>query len=105
MFSLFFNKISFFRMLFDSINSRWYRKLLRLAPIKQRFYFQCVTCSNKQGKLLGTTTNRIRNAMNKGIKLEKKTSLNLAKAGGGKKAHFHGFRTRISYLSGVSLLL
>ena len=88
------------RSVAKQINSRWYRKLLRLAPIKQRFYPQCVTCSNQQGKLLGTATNRIRDAMNKGIKLEKKTSLNLAKAGGGKKAHFHGFRPRISHLSG-----
>ena len=89
------------RSVAKQINSRWYRKLLRLAPIKQRFYPQCVTCSNKQGKLLGTATNRIRDAMNKGgIKLKTKTSLNLAKAGGGKKAHFHGFRPRISNLSG-----
>lgn len=87
-------------------NQFWRKLLLPLFPIKQRFYPQCVNCSNKQGSLLGQATQQLRNA----IKTKKHKNASqmiqphfLTKAGGGRNAHFHGLRPRLSHLTGACI--
>jgi len=73
------------------INSRWHRKFLgKYGVVKQRFFPQCVTCSNKQGGILSRAV------------LE--TSKNLSTSGGGANAHLHGRRLRKEHLAGGALV-
>ena len=67
------------------LNDRWYRKLIG-ASVSQRFYPQCITCSNKQGGLLSR-------AVNAGHR-------NLRSVGGGQESYFHGRRVRLSHTTG-----
>jgi hypothetical protein len=67
------------------LNDRWYRKLIGVS-VSQRFYPQCITCSNKQGGLLSR-------AVNAGHR-------NLRSVGGGQESYFHGRRVRLSHTTG-----
>jgi len=86
------------------LNDKWYRKLLGIQ-VKQRFYPQCVPCSNKQGSILSKATNELRKmeAERNSLNFLKRFGNNLPdlqKAGGGRLAHFHGLRLRTSHLTG-----
>mmetsp|Transcript_10276 Transcript_10276/g.14367 ORF Transcript_10276/g.14367 Transcript_10276/m.14367 type:complete len:168 (+) Transcript_10276:834-1337(+) len=86
------------------MNNRWFRQIIG-RKVKQRFYPQCVPCSNKQGSILGKATNDLRKieAERRGIKKVLLGGVglpNLADAGGGKMAHYHGWRFRMSHLAG-----
>ena len=67
------------------LNDRWYRKLIGVS-VSQRFYPQCITCSNKQGGLLSR-------AVYAGHR-------NLRSVGGGQESYFHGRRVRLSHTTG-----
>jgi hypothetical protein len=72
----------------EQLNQRLWRRLLR-KKVPYRFYPQCVNCSNIQGGILSKAWNELR-----------KSPINLAGAGGGQQAHFHGLRPRINHLAG-----
>jgi hypothetical protein len=67
---------------------RWYNQLIG-RKVQFRFYPQCKVCSNRQGSILSAA-----------IQQQKGRAINLAKAGGGRSAHFHGFRPRLNHLAG-----
>eukprot|EP00814_Leptocylindrus_danicus_P003247 CAMPEP_0116004206 /NCGR_PEP_ID=MMETSP0321-20121206/473_1 /TAXON_ID=163516 /ORGANISM="Leptocylindrus danicus var. danicus, Strain B650" /LENGTH=107 /DNA_ID=CAMNT_0003472481 /DNA_START=421 /DNA_END=741 /DNA_ORIENTATION=- len=70
--------------------------------VKQRFFPQCIKCSGIQGGILASATNGIRNSLKSGSKFLRANKIpNLARAGGGKAAYFHGFRFRASHLAGA----
>lgn len=69
------------------INSQWFNRLVG-KEAKFRFYPQCTPCSNRQGSILSAA-----------VQQQQQTRKNvLAKAGGGRRAHFHGLRPRISHV-------
>jgi hypothetical protein len=70
----------------EQINARWYNRLLG-HQVEFRFYPQCTRCSSRQGSILSAA-------------VQQATKQNLATAGGGKMAHFHGLRPRINHLTG-----
>ena len=74
------------RAVAKQINARWYNRLLR-RQVGFRFYPQCTPCSNRQGSILSAA-------------VQQQGNHNLARAGGGKVAHFHGFRPRFSHVAG-----
>ena len=79
----------------NQINARWYNQLLgRSVPFK--FYPQCRACSNKQGSILSAAA--LQNSKSKNFLFSKNN--NLAKAGGGRLAHFHGLRPRWNHFAG-----
>lgn len=82
------------------MNARWYRRLFGIK-VKQRFYPQCVTCSNLQGGLLSKATQKLVNEKNanKYFTFRGKV-VNLSNAGGGKNAYNHGFTFRKEHLAG-----
>lgn len=83
------------------MNDKWFRRLLGISA-NQRFFPQCTKCSGIQGGILASATNELRNYLKTGSKfLRARKSPNLARAGGGKAAHFHGFRFRTSHLAGA----
>lgn len=69
-------------------------------PIKQRFYPQCVDCSNKQGKILSKGMQSIHNNNIRKTSLSSSSFKYLKRTGGGKNAHFHGTRFRFAHLAG-----
>ena len=77
------------------MNDTWLRRIGLLPKVKFRFYPQCVSCSNAQGSILSKA------GSNLGAGLSSKLRATIMKeAGGGKTAHFHGFRPRIYHLAG-----
>ena len=87
------------------MNNRWYRKALGLT-VQQRFYPQCTPCSNTQGGLLSQATKlQISHMTNKSRRLIPlgTGTPNLAGAGGGRVAHFHGLRPRLNHLAGGTI--
>jgi len=72
------------------LNGRWYRKVFGIKT-KQRFYPQCVSCSNTQGGILSEATRSLRKNM---------INLNLSDSGGGKNAFNHGMRFRKEHFAG-----
>ena len=72
------------------LNGRWYRKVFGIKT-KQRFYPQCVSCSNTQGGILSEATRSLRRNM---------VNLNLSDSGGGKNAFNHGMRFRKEHFAG-----
>lgn len=82
----------------NQLNSRWYRKWTGWT-VRYRFYPQCVPCSNKQGNLLSAAAQELRKHQLHSI-LFKSRARPLSAAGGGAKAHFHGFRPRIHHCTG-----
>lgn len=82
------------------MNARWYRRLFGIK-VKQRFYPQCITCSNLQGGLLSKATQKILGEKDtKKYFIFRGKAMNLATAGGGKNAYNHGFTFRKEYLAG-----
>jgi hypothetical protein len=68
------------------LDGRWYRRWSGLK-VRQMFYPQCRSCSNRQGGLLSR-------AVSAGHR-------NLRAAGGGRgESHFHGRRPRIGHMTG-----
>jgi hypothetical protein len=82
------------------MNARWYRRLFGIK-VKQRFYPQCITCSNLQGGLLSKATQKLlsEKGANKYFIFRGK-AMNLSTAGGGKNAYNHGFTFRKEHLAG-----
>ena len=76
------------------MNERWFRRMIG-RTVKQRFYPQCVKCSNKQGGILSSAVNKMNN-----YGFMKSATTSLINAGGGKLAHNHGLRLRTSHLAG-----
>ena len=73
----------------QQMNQRLWRRLLRRS-VKFRFYPQCVDCSNVQGGILSLAKTAASNNNN----------INLAAAGGGRMAKFHGLRFRPCHWAG-----
>ena len=81
-----------------ALNARWWRKLLRIQ-VKQRFYPQCVSCSNVQGSILSKATSM--NGVTGGVFGSKVNGARaLAASGGGSAAYNHGFRPRFYHITG-----
>lgn len=72
------------------LNKRWYRNIFGIKT-KQRFYPQCVSCSNTQGGILSDATRLLR---------KNKMKINLSDSGGGKNAFNHGMRFRKEHFAG-----
>ena len=83
------------------MNENWFRKKTGMF-VKQRFYPQCTNCSGIQGGILASASNELKKfkSTNSFAKLSAKKP-NLWRSGGGKLAHFHGLRFRISHLTGA----
>ena len=82
------------------MNGRWYRRMFGIQ-VKQRFYPQCFTCSNLQGGLLSKATRELMSTKKNSKSIIFKGKLpNLAEAGGGKNAYFHGKRLRLEHFAG-----
>lgn len=79
------------RSVADRLNSKLWRRILR-RKVKQRFYPQCVGCSNVQGGILSKATS------NGGVKVL--GARNLAASGGGSVAYNHGLRPRMHHVAG-----
>jgi hypothetical protein len=75
----------------NQLNQQWLRKLLG-RTVTFRFFPQCVPCSHTQGGILSKASAR---AITHGT--------NLAGAGGGSQAYFHGFRPRPNHLAGGAI--
>jgi hypothetical protein len=75
----------------DQMNRAVWRRMTG-RKVSFRFYPQCVVCSSKQGSLLSAATQRMNN--NSALRIK------LANVGGGHQAHHHGWRPRISHLTG-----
>ena len=75
----------------------WLRRIGLLPKVKFRFYPQCVSCSNEQGSILSKAGSNLN-----GLPRRLRAS-SLKEAGGGRTAHFHGFRPRINHLAGGML--
>lgn len=95
-------------------NVRFFRKLRSYvwnstATLKQRFYPQCIHCSTKQGQILGQATQQLRSNYNAIMTKQQSRQIRnikphfLTKSGGGRNAHFHGLRPRLSHLTGALL--
>lgn len=84
----------------EQMNHRWYRRMMG-RTVRQRFYPQCVDCSNSQGGILASASNEMRRQMSSrrsmGTGLAK---TDLKAAGGGRAAHFHGLRPRLHHVAG-----
>lgn len=72
------------------LNSKLWRRMLRIK-VKQRFYPQCMDCSNVQGSILSKATT------NGGSKIGARR---LAASGSGSAAYNHGLRPRMHHLAG-----
>merc|ERR1712127_703997 len=64
-----------------------------MGKVNQRFYPQCVDCSGRQGRILSVASLK--------SSLTLKRLPNLKRSGGGKNAHFHGFKIRKEHLAGA----
>ncbi len=80
------------------MNRRWHRRILGIK-VQQRFYPQCVSCSNKQGGILSRATRELRSSSSSFL-TGTKGKINLSTSGGGSNAHFHGTRIRLEHLAG-----
>jgi len=80
-----------------AMNSRWWRKLLRIQ-VKQRFYPQCVSCSNVQGSILSKAASK--NGAGQVFSSKANGARALAASGGGLMACNHGLRPRFYHLTG-----
>ena len=87
------------RSVADAMNSRWWRRLLRIQ-MKQRFYPQCVSCSNVQGKILSKATASMNGAAGGILNRKANGARALAASGGGSAAYNHGFRPRVYHVTG-----
>jgi hypothetical protein len=80
------------------MNGRWYRELFGMKT-KQRFFPQCVRCSNMQGGILSDAS---RNLMKEKKSMIMRRKLpNLSDAGGGKNAFNHGMALRKEHFAGA----
>lgn len=88
----------------ECMNKNFVRRLLNVS-VKQRFYPQCITCSNKQGGILSKATKSIQSGNKKYtfFSWKKGPVQTLMDAGGGQEAYFHGLRFRFSHLTGFLL--
>ena len=80
-----------------AMNSRWWRRLLRIQ-VKQRFYPQCVSCSNVQGSILSKAASQ--NGAGGVFGSKANGARALAASGGGSAAYNHGFRLRFYHVTG-----
>jgi hypothetical protein len=80
----------------EQMNKTWWRRSGLWRKVQFRMYPQCVHCSNTQGTVLSKASNRLTN----GFLPSFIRAANLQKSGGGRLAHFHGFRFRINHLTG-----
>jgi hypothetical protein len=79
------------------MNEQWYRRLFGF-DVKQRFFPQCIHCSDRQGGILGKASSI---GFQKGkLVLPRRKLPNLAQSGGGKNAYFHGFTLRKEFITG-----
>jgi len=85
------------RSVVNAMDSRWWRRLLRIQ-VKQRFYPQCVSCSNVQGSILSKAASR--NGAGGILKSKANGARALAASGGGSVAYNHGFRPRFYHITG-----
>lgn len=76
----------------DQMNKRLWRRILGIKT-QYRFFPQCVDCSNIQGQVLGKASRRLKD-------FGRWVQPNLAFAGGGRAAYYHGFRMRLNHLAG-----
>ena len=76
------------------MNDMWLRRIGLLPKIKYRFFPQCARCSNQQGSILSKAGSNL-----VGLPSWLRAS-SMQEAGGGRTAHFHGFRPRINHLAG-----
>mmetsp|Transcript_11985 Transcript_11985/g.28429 ORF Transcript_11985/g.28429 Transcript_11985/m.28429 type:complete len:361 (+) Transcript_11985:149-1231(+) len=76
------------------MNDTWLRKIGLLRKVRYSFYPQCALCSSKQGSLLSKAGSNLH-----GLPSRLRVS-SMKGAGGGRIAHFHGFRPRINHLAG-----
>jgi hypothetical protein len=80
----------------DQMNRQLLRRLLG-RKVQFRFYPQCVKCSSRQGSLLSTATQQLKD---RSIWRGGGKATYLQRAGGGSNAHYHGFRPRLYTLAG-----
>lgn len=80
-----------------AMNSRWWRRLLHIQ-VKQRFYPQCVSCSNVQGSILAKAASK--NGVGGVFGSKANGARALAASGGGSAAYNHGFRPRFHHVTG-----
>lgn len=75
------------------MNRAFWRKVAGIKA-KYRFYPQCTCCSQKQGSILSIASRKVSNSpwWNRGPQL--------AGSGGGRTAHYHGFKFRVNHLAG-----
>mmetsp|Transcript_23922 Transcript_23922/g.70603 ORF Transcript_23922/g.70603 Transcript_23922/m.70603 type:complete len:189 (+) Transcript_23922:802-1368(+) len=89
----------------EQMNRRWYRQALG-QTVRQRFYPQCVSCSNEQGGILSSASNELRKHMASRNWMQRimggaaGVAPNLKGAGGGRAAYFHGFSPRMHHIAG-----
>jgi len=77
------------------MNEMWVRRVGLLPPVQFRFFPQCVSCSNSQGSILSKAGSKLG-----GLSSSMQRMMSLKEAGGGRTAHFHGFRPRINHAAG-----
>jgi hypothetical protein len=80
------------------MNGRWYRRLFDIN-VKQRFYPQCVNCSQRQANILSDASRKVMVAK----KSYMRRIPNLALSGGGRNAHIHGMKLRREHFAGTLL--
>jgi hypothetical protein len=78
----------------DQMNRAVWRRILH-HKVSFRFYPQCIVCSSKQGSLLSAAAQHNNNNIKSPFRI-----VQLAGVGGGHQAHFHGWRPRLSHLTG-----